>query len=438
MDEPGRGTALTVSVCVNATLSGCFLCVNELEVALIGAVQRAGRELYRKGFVAFQSAWLESRRPRFTAQRWRAIHWLTPFGAVDLPVRVVREKASGHYLSLSRVLLRHKATRLLCPALEQAAVAEAVAQNYRPAARNLSRWIGQRVGPWLVWAAVQFYGARRLVELEKVSAPAGPPRKVPALISEVDSTWLKAQQRHRAAVAVRRFPVHLGLHYTGRRRRYAARGSLSVRLENKSLLASTLPLAQFGWRFQLEAWRRYAAPLQVVLSDGDEGLEWMREKHFPQSVWLLDRWHLTQAVRAFVANDQAEYRRLTAPLWQADSEALLQALQASPLRTKRPKEFHQLFGYILGNREGIDAWKTLPALLRRSAGARPPAIKWGSGAVEKNIEVAINRRFKGQGRTWNPNRAEHLLQLKLLAADPNRWTHWWKTKPQFIIKTKPP
>jgi len=438
MDEPRRGTALTVSVCVNATLSGSFRSVNELEQALIAAVQGAGRDLYREGFAAFQSAWLESRRPRFTAQRWRALHWLTPFGAVDLPVRVVREKASGKYFSLSQVLLRHKATRLLCPALEQAAVAEALAQNYRPAARSLSRWIGQRVGHWLVWAAVQFYGARRLLELEKLSPPSDPPMKVPALISEVDSTWLKAQRRHRPAGSVRHFPVHLGLHYTGRVRRYAARGSKSVRLNNKSLLASTVPLAYFGRRFQLEAWRRFAAPLHVVLSDGDEGLEWMREKHFPQSTWLLDRWHITQAVRAFVAHDQAEYRRLMAPVWQANSEAMLQALRVSPLRDKRPREFHELFGYILGNREGIDAWKSLPAVLRRSAGSTPPIVKCGSGAVEKNIEVAINRRFKGQGRSWNRQRAEHLLQLKLLFTDATQWTQWWKAKPKFITRPKPP
>ena len=42
-------------------------------------------------------AWLADRRERFTAQRWRTGHWLTPFGAVVLSVRVVRKKASGHY-----------------------------------------------------------------------------------------------------------------------------------------------------------------------------------------------------------------------------------------------------------------------------------------------------------------------------------------------------
>jgi len=438
MDEPRQGTALTVSVCVTATVAGPFAAVNELEQAIIRATRAAGRELYSKSLATFQSAWLAQRRERFSAQRWRTLQWLTPFGPVELPVRVVREKAFGRYFTLSRVLLRSKATRLLSPALEQEACAAAIQQNYRPAARSLSRWIGARLGPWLVWACIQFHGERRLLEQQKAPPPRAYPMNTPVLISEVDSTWLKAQQRRRPAFSVRHFPVHLGLHYTGRVRRYGARGSQSVRLQDKHLLASASPLAQFGRRCQLEALRHFKAPQHIILSDGDEGLEWMRQRAFPEATWLLDRWHIAQAVRTLVTNDQAEYRRLMAPVWQANSEAALEALRTSPWRHQRPTEFRALFGYLLGNREGIDAWRTLPATLRRSTGSTPPVVKCGSGAVEKNIEVTINRRFKGQGRSWNPQRAEHLLQLKLLSTDATRWSQWWKAKPKFITKPNPP
>ena len=437
MDEPYQGTALTVSVCVNATLTGRFESVNDLERAIVEATRAAGRDLYAQGFAAFQSAWLQARAGRFTAQRWRAIHWLTPFGALALPVRVVREKASGQYFSLSKVLWRQKATRRLSPALEQHAVAEATAQNYRPAARSLSRWIGQRLGHWLVWACVQFHGARRLLELEKLAPPPLRPMKAPVLVSEIDSTWLKVQRRDRRG-PLQHFPVHLGLHYTGRVRRYQARGSPSVRLQDKTLLVSTAPLAVFGKQFQREALRRYQPRRHVILSDGDEGLERLREAHFPQALWLLDRWHIAQAVRGFVAHHQTEYRRIMAAIWRADSEAALQALRASPLRHRRPKEFRELFGYLLGNREGIDSWHLLPAGLRRSVGRAAASVKCGSGAVEKNIEVEINRRFKRQGRSWNRLRAQRLLQLKLLGNDERRWSDWWKAKPKFMIKPNPP
>jgi hypothetical protein len=438
MDEPGWGTVhYAVSVCVTATVAGDFDSVNALERAIGEATRQTGRELYAKAFVAVQQDWLARRQPRFSAQRWRYLQWLTPFGPVDLPVRVVREKASGRYFTLSRILFGSKATRLLCPCLEQEACAAATEQNYRPAARSLSRWIGAHVGHWLVWACVQFHGARHLLQMAK--APPQPTRPVntPVLVSEVDSTWLKAQRRRRAG-PVQHFPVHLGLHYTGRTRRYQARGSASVRLHNKHLLISAEPLAAFGRRFQLQAHQHFRPAQHIVLSDGDEGLERLREKYFPHATWLLDRWHLSQAVRTLTGPDQPEFARLMTPIWRADSEAALEALRTSPYRRARPKAFRTLFGYLLGNREGIDAWHPIPARLRRSVGRRPAAVKAGSGAVEKNIEVHLNRRFKRQGRSWHPLRAQYLLQLKRLFAQPAAWHNYWNAKPQFHFKPNPP
>ena len=79
-----------------------------------------------------------------------------------------------------------------------------------------------------------------------------------------------------------------------------------------------------------------------------------------------------------------------------------------------------------------------PPALRRIAGRSVAAVKCGSRAVEKSIEAVINRRFKRQGRSWNPQRAERLLQLKLRGADEHRWTHWWHAKPEFITGPNAP
>jgi hypothetical protein len=284
---------------------------------------------------------------------------------------------------------------------------------------------------------VQCHGARRLLELDQAPPPPARPVNVPALISEVDSTWLQTQQRHRTG-PVQHFPVHLGLHYTGRIRRYQARGSTSLRLGDKHLLVSTRPLALFGRQFQLQAQRHFRPAVHVLLNDGDEGLERLRENCFPQAPWLLDRWHLFQAVRAFTGPARAEFGRLLAPLERADSEAALGALSHSPPRARRPAEFRVLCGYLLGNRDGLDAWHQIPAGLRRGNGRRAPTVKSGSGAVEKNIEGVINRRFKRQGRSWRPERAERLLQLSRLAADPAAWQHGWREPPPFPLKPNPP
>ena len=73
MDEPCPATvSYPVSACVNATLSGRFGSVNELEEAVLSAVHQAGRQLYARAFKDLQEQWLLARAGRFSAQRWRS------------------------------------------------------------------------------------------------------------------------------------------------------------------------------------------------------------------------------------------------------------------------------------------------------------------------------------------------------------------------------
>jgi len=425
--SPNSGTTqIAVSVLCTLRLDGGFSDVKSLEAAVVEAAQGVCRDFYCQAMAAFQTAWLEGRQDRLAPIRWRSINHLTPFGMLRLPVRVVQDKSSGRYHTLSKILWRGKATRLLSPALEQQAIELAAEQNYRPAARSLGRWVKTKLSHWLIWTAVQYYGAKLCHQMQRgFWAGAAGRQQAQVVITEMDSTWVKRQQRRRPANGPTHFPMHLGLHYTGRKRRYSRRGSTSVCLQNKCILVSTDTVSVFGRRLALAGQRLYQASQQVVLSDGDEGLERVRQSQFPGALWLLDRWHIAQAVRTLVTHNEAEFQRLMKPVWQADSEAVLQAIRTSPLRTQRPQEFRELFGYVLGNREGIDNWKLIPASLRRSVGTKAAPVKCGSGAVEKNIEVQINRRFKRQGRSWNPQRADHLAQLKRLICCPKTWNTWW-------------
>ncbi len=203
-------------------------------------------------------------------------------------------------------------------------------------------------------------------------------------MTEIDSTYLKAQQRGRNKAA--HFPIHLGLHYSGRERRYQKRGSTSVRLANKRWILSTEALSVFARRLAWQRLRHFQqGACEVLLSDGDEGLKWVREREFAQSHWLLDRWHIAQNVRTLVRDDEREHRRIMATVWKSDSEAVLEALRTSPYRHTHPLEFNALFGYILGNRDGIDNWHAVAPRLRRSLGRRLAPVRSGSGAIEKNI-----------------------------------------------------
>src|SRR5262249_723555 len=418
-----------ISVVCSMSLEEMPQDVKALEERIMEKVGVSGLEFYALCFRRFQERWLEQQRAQYTAVRWRAINQVSAFGLLKLPVRVVRRRADGRYFTLSKALLAPKATRLLSPWVERCTLEAVTGRNYRPAALELWRWAGVRVSAWLIWRCVQFHGRRLVEQLERGWWPdRAVPKPTPIIVEEMDSTVVKKQERARAThVPVKHFPMHLGLHYAGRARRYARRGSRSVKLQQKRWILSAQSMALFGRRLACQGLRHFgAARHHVLLSDGDEGLEWVREREFPSSTWLLDRWHISRAVRELVGSDQEQYRSIMRAVWRADSEAVLQALAESPLQQSRPEQFHALFGYLLGNREGIDNWRLVPASLRRSIGRQLAPVRAGSGAIEKNVEVYIARRFKRQGRSWSRRGAEHLAQLLWLQSHPSDWTHWWQ------------
>src|SRR4030095_12875161 len=206
--------------------------VKALEEQIVQRVHECGRQFYALCFGAFQQRWLEEQRGDYTAVRWRRIDEVTPFCLIPVPVRVVRERAraKGGYHTLSKALLQPKATRLLSPWVEKRVLEAATGLNYRPAAAELLRWLRVRVSAWLIWHTVHFYGKKLCEQLERGWWPdraKSVPTKV--VITEMDSTYLKRQQRGRVRERpVTHFPMHFGLHYSGRRRRYQKRGCRSV------------------------------------------------------------------------------------------------------------------------------------------------------------------------------------------------------------------
>jgi hypothetical protein len=53
-----------------------------------------------------------------------------------------------------------------------------------------------------------------------------------------------------------------------------------------------------------------------------------------------------------------------------------------------------------GHRDGIDHWHLIAPALRPPLGRRLAPVRSASRAIEQNIEVRINRRFKRQGHSY--------------------------------------
>jgi Uncharacterised protein family (UPF0236) len=137
----GKKRTEVISVVCSVNLRQLPGDVKALEEQVVEKVNAAGRELYAAVFAAFQEQWIEQRRERYRCERWRKINQVTPFGLVQLPVRVVWLRAGKHYVTLSKVLLRPKATRLLSPLVEKCALEAATVCNYRSL-------------PWGIWQEI--------------------------------------------------------------------------------------------------------------------------------------------------------------------------------------------------------------------------------------------------------------------------------------------
>jgi hypothetical protein len=92
--SPSIGNETTPAVCVVCCLSLGQLAPDfkSLEEQIVETVQHSAREFYGQAVAAFQERWLQERRTDFKAERWRLINQITPFGPLQLPVRVVRRR----------------------------------------------------------------------------------------------------------------------------------------------------------------------------------------------------------------------------------------------------------------------------------------------------------------------------------------------------------
>lgn len=150
--SPSSGeTTSAVSVVCVLSLEQLAPDFKSLEAQIIATVEESGRQFYAQVVRAFQERWLEQNGRAWSAVRWRTIDQITPFGALRLPVRVVRRRSDGRYRTLSKVLLAPKATRLLSPEMEKRALEAARGCNYRPTAAELSRWVRNQISAWLIW-----------------------------------------------------------------------------------------------------------------------------------------------------------------------------------------------------------------------------------------------------------------------------------------------
>lgn len=152
----------------------------------------------------------------------------------------------------------------------------------------------------------------------------------------------------------------------------------------------------------------------VVIGDGAGWIRRTARDWFPGAVYVLDLYHLKRRIGELLCRDGDEgvYGAVTGAC-TAGRPGLATAIlrRFDPGREPRYRKLHsRLIAYIEVNAEGIRNYTRTDL--------------FGSGSVEKAVDVIVSRRFKCRGMSWLKPGAQGMLKLRLLRFNEDWDAHW--------------
>jgi hypothetical protein len=192
-------------------------------------------------------------------------------------------------------------------------------------------------------------------------------------------------------------------------------------LRDKKSYASIEGIEGFGEKFFLECVRQGVLRAKEVIFIGD-GANWIRtlkEGYFPDAIGVLDIWHLEKELRwALGEENQGVIEELKGLAFRGKGSEIVQRLMGEGARggeIERRKKILEAMIYVRNNLDWI---------------ANIPKVKgYGSGPVEKTVDITVARRLKRRGMNWHRGGANPLLKLRLLKLN-GEWDLYWRQRRQ--------
>ena len=158
-----------------------------------------------------------------------------------------------------------------------------------------------------------------------------------------------------------------------------------------------------------------------------DGAKWINEiagADYWKSVYQLDWWHYQRKLREALRGEGKLVGELLRLLRKGKGEEHRRLLRLKRMMIwEEAGKLDELIDYLEENWEGLyGSWS-----LRGEVKAQEVLVV-GSGAVEKNIELMIGRRFKKRGMSWSREGANNLLKLRIERRDPDAWQGWWQRR----------
>ncbi|HLE80473.1 MAG TPA: UPF0236 family protein [Dehalococcoidia bacterium] len=410
----------TVQVTVTLSIPEGSIALEALEEEIAQVVEAAGRQLLLRACKAMEAAHLQRQAASLRRDKQRPLDLLTRFGWVRLMRWQVRGPDGGYHRPLDELVGLHSHQHA-SPWITSQAVALATRLPYRQAAHLLSNILQTPIDHRSLYGWVCRAGVKVVVdEDERHQAvfthgqlPPADPRQREIVLAEVDGTFLRAQREEAPE-----FEVRLGVLTSGKALESLTAKHRRYRLLERVRYGGVESAGDFGERLFLAGEARLGlsrAQHLLLVGDGADWIEALAGHDRWRATYQLDWWHLGRALHRTFPDHPQLRRRLQTALYAGDGQHLIRLVRlAQSAGRGDPQRLATLLTYLQTNQGGFYGARSLRP--RLSEQAQLVCLE-GSGAVEKHIDLAICRRFKGQGMRWSRAGANRLLKLRLRELD---------------------
>jgi hypothetical protein len=407
-------TKVTLSISPNG------ISLKDLEHEISKTLNQAGQKLLLQACQVMETQLMEQEPCRYRRDKRRKRHLLTRFGWIRLERWQMRKREGGYCHPLDD-LLGLEPHQHASPWILAQSVSLATRLPYRQATYLLGGFLDEEIDHRSLYRWVQKEGAsiveeeddRQEAVFQHGVIPDRDSRGREIVLAEVDGTFLRAQREEGD-----KFEVRLGVLTTGKELESITAKNRRYRLQERVRYGGVETAADFGERLFLKGEARLGlsrAQHLLLVGDGAEWIEALAGHDRWRATYQIDWWHLTRAIhRTFPAHPKL-VQRLKRDLYDGKGHKILPAIRLARLNgLGDPEQVDKLLTYLEANQRGFYGARSLRPHL--SPEAKLVCVE-GSGAVEKHIDLAICRRFKGQGMRWTRQGANRLLKLRIRELD---------------------
>jgi len=198
-----------------------------------------------------------------------------------------------------------------------------------------------------------------------------------------------------------------------------------VWLADKRTYAGVESHESFGEKFFLDCVAQgvLGAERVIFISDGAKWIRKLKEDYFPGALGVLDIWHLERELRFVLgAEREALVASLKGLALEGNGQEIAQRLVRESQRcsdSRLAMKILETAGYVMSNLDWIENI--------------PKADGYGSGPVEKTVDITVARRFKRRGMSWLRTRVNPLLKLRLLKLN-GEWDQYWQERRETLAQ----